>query len=89
MKQIKETWYEVKSPDGSGMYDNVVGKFRTEEGANKYKNSFNDSWPRRVEENSIFITIWDSCEEALEAKNTKKRLQEEMRKLQAQIDSMN
>jgi len=88
VKQINETWYEVQQPDGGGMYNEVMARFSTEAEASKYKDSLSKGWPRYVKENSYSITIFDSCDEFIESKSEKKRIQQEIVNLQKQLDSL-
>lgn len=88
MKQINETWYEVQQPDGGGMYNEVIARFSTEIEADKYKDSLGTGWPRYVKANSYSITIYDSCDELIESKNEKKRILQEIAKLQEKLDCL-
>jgi len=88
MKHINVTWYEVQQPDGAGMSNEVVARFTTESEANKYKDSLDKGWPRYVRENSYSITIYESCGELLESKNEKKRIRQEISKLEELIKTL-
>lgn len=88
MKQINETWYEVQQPDGGGIDNEVLARFSTESEANKYKDSLGKGWPRYVRVKSYSIVIYDSCEELLESKSEKKRIQQEISNLQEQLKSL-